>query len=274
MKILIIVILCFSLSTVLYSFQHSQEKTDQKSILKKLKDNPTNTFYLSLLAGCYLKKEKYDDAAVLYQKCINLEPDESAFYIKLAQSYDKSGRPDKAKTVITNAANYFDKNPYVLTELASIEYKLGNFSNALPAYEKALTLSEEKEKPFIYNGLAKTYRELTDYEKSRYYFQKALQLKQDCWTFYEYGKLFLDTNEYEQAIWALTKARALSYRQEEAAKKAIINKLAMSYFSYGMKFKDENNKEEAKRMFSQIVMDRELSKTSYGEKASFWLKRL
>jgi len=255
------------------SWEYEKKKYDFEELLLKVKENPNNPYFLGKLGDCYLEKGVYNKAEKLYKKCLSIEPEESRHYIRLAKLYDKIDKPEEAKSIITNASYYFDRNGEVFSTLGNIEYKLGNFSNALIAYEKALLFSDKKNKHYIYFGLGKTCRELKDYEKAKTFFIKSLQLKPYCWTYYEFGKLFLELNNYKQAIWALVNAKAFSYFQENKMKKLIWERLASAYFKYAIKLKDENKKEEAKSFLSKITNDRDLSQTDYCEKASFWLKR-
>lgn len=253
---------------------YEEKKDNLNSILQKLKQNPTNLIFLGKLGDLYVQRKKYVEAEKCYKKCLSLEPEESRHYIRLARLYDKMDRPDKAKDVITNAAYYFGRNGEVFSTLGNIEYKLGNFSNALISYEKALSYTIEKKKYYTYSGLGKTYRELKDYEKAKIFFIKALQIKQDCWTYYEFGKLFMELNDYKQAIWAFRRSKAFSYSLDMDVKKVIWKKLAEAYFKYGMELKGASKKVEARNILLKITEDRELCQTDYYEKASFWLKRL
>ncbi len=253
---------------------YGKKKEDLSTILTKLKEKPSDPVLLGELGDIYVKQKKYNEAEELYKKCLSLAPEESRNYVRLARLYNTMDRPDIAKRIITNAAYYFDKNGEIFFTLGDIEYNLGNFSNALVAYEKALSFSDEKKKSYIYSGLGKTCRELRHYEKAKAFFNKSLQLKVNCWTYYEFGKLFIELSDYEKAIWAFSRAKAFSHSVESKLKKVIWEKLAEAYFKYAIRLKDSSGKEEAKAILLKITDDYDLSQTTYCEKASFWLKRL
>ncbi len=264
---------------ILFNFTvYGKGKLDYNSVAEKVKENPTNTFYLSKLANHYEKIKEYKEAVKLYKKCLDIEPENSLYYIELAKSYDHIDRPDLGLSVMSNAVKYFDKNDDVFSAFASLEYKMGDFKSSLEAYEKALHFSDEKSKHYIFSGIAKVYRELKDYDKSKIYFQKALQEKQDCWTYYEYGKLFYEIGEYQQSICAFQKSSALlgctGYNQDKEAEELINKKIAEAYYAYGIKLKDSGRKEEAKKILTKIVEDKSFQKTAVCEKAEFWIKRI
>ncbi len=272
--IIFLLIFLFSISLDFARVFHIKENLDYDSLILKIKENPSNTHYLSYLGNYYEKNKKWDEAVRLYKNCLDLEPDNSFFYIQLSKNYNRSGRPDLGLSIMSNAVQFFDKNCDVLSEYAGLEYDMGMFRTALQAYEKVLIMDKDKNEPYTYNGIAKCCRELKEYEKSAVFFQKSLQARQDCWTYYEFGKLFFETGKFEQSIWALKKAKALSYNQDKDALELICKKLAASYYSYGMELKDSGRKDEAKKIFKIIIEDWDYKKTAYCEKAEFWIKRL
>lgn len=271
MKIIACLLLLI-LPSILYCYKSHHQNS--QLILKNAKDNPTNALYQSQLAELYMGQHQYEPAIPLLKKCIRLSPDNSGFYIDLAVCLDKTDQPDLARNVLTNITGDFNKNCRLTAELASLEYKLGDFNKSVAYYQKALKLLDKNETNYIYAGLAKSLRELKDFEKSKLYFRESLRLKPDCWTFYEYGKLFIETQECEQAVWAFERAMAFAFNQEQKAKDIIAEKLSQAYYLCGMKTKESGQKELAKKYFVKITENKGLQKTSSAEKASFWLKRL
>lgn len=259
---------------VIHPADRSFGRGDLTALKKLVRENPTNVRYLEKLAGIHESGKDYSNASVFYRECIRLEPDQSSHYIRLASVYVSMGRPDHAQKILLTAAGDFPENGKVVTSLADAEYRMGNYEKAFAHYSRALELTGKTNSSFHYCGLAKTCRELKRYERSEYYFRKALECGKDLWTFYEYGKLLMATGKYGHAAWTFEKARSLSFRQEKDVKKLLDEKLAGAYYECGMSMKKNGRKDEAVKCFRKILDDREMKTTRYAEKAAFWLKRL
>jgi tetratricopeptide (TPR) repeat protein len=68
---------------------------------------------------------------------------------------------------------------YGLLKLADIDYKQSKFEDAIKKYNEALSFAKkERSLANIYNGLANTYFEFKNFEKSEFYTNKAIQLGQ------------------------------------------------------------------------------------------------
>lgn len=256
----------------LYSYPF--KKPDLSTSMKMARDNPSNTYWLSTLAGHYEKRKDLTNASVLYKKCVKLEPDNSEHYLHLTSVYLKMGRPDHAEPVIGTAARNFTNNAKVMSAMADVRYKLGDPSNAVVYFNRALKLTGGSNASFVYCGLAKSYRELKRFDRSEACFRKALEIKKDLWTFYEYAKLLEDNGDPEHAAWAFEKARSLGFRQEKEVVTLLQEKLAGAYYACGMKWKAEGKKAEARKCFNRILEDRGLQNTKFAERASFWIRRL
>src|SRR5512137_2628696 len=55
-----------------------------------------NTEYILCLADDLMKKKRYDDAVILYEKLVDMHPGEDSFLLSLAWAYHDGGRIDDA----------------------------------------------------------------------------------------------------------------------------------------------------------------------------------
>jgi tetratricopeptide (TPR) repeat protein len=267
----------FLFFSVLYgneNFLNEKENYDEKKLKAELETNPSNANVLSRLAWVHEKRKDYRGALKMLRRCIELEPEESFHYIRLARAYEKIGRVDLSWEVLADAELDFRNNQYICSGLGGLEYKKGNFRKSISYYQKALSIGAQKNEAFYYQGIAKSYRELGEYEKSRVFFRKALQIEKDFWIYYEYSKLLSLLKEYESALWAVSKAELLLQGKEDSVKEILIRKKASIYYAYGMSMKNKGEKEKAREIWIKLIKDKELSQTSFGEKAEFWVKRL
>lgn len=257
-----------------FGYSHPFKTPDYQTALKMAREHPEDVYWLSALGNHFEKRENLSNASAIYRKCLSLEPDNSENYLRLSSVYVKMGRPDFALPVIRNAAVNFTNNAKVAGVFADVLYRMGDYSNSVFYYRRSMTIGGSTNSSYLYCGLAKSYRALKQYERSRASFRKALEIRKDLWTFYEYGKLLGETGNPEHAAWAFEKARSLAFRQPENVVKLLQDKLAEAYYSCGMKAKADGNKKAARGYFEKILNDRGLRATRCAERAEFWIRRL
>lgn len=274
-KLVLRFLLIFTVLATNTAFSLYQQARPLQSIEKDLRENPSNSTLLAELGDYYAGKDKWDDAASCFQACLRLTPDESKYYLKLADCLLQKNRPDLSYRVLTNAAASFERNPKVYDRLADTEYKLGLFSSALSNYQKAFELLNREDKNgSLHLGMAKALRELKQYDLSDKCFKTALQRKETSWGFFEYGKLLEETKRHREAVWAYRKALKYGVGLKEVFYDLLVHKLASAQFSYAMQLRDQGKKAESKKLLAMISGNEEYQKTSYPEKADFWLKRM
>ena len=164
-------------------------------------------FYQNL-AGDELVKENYDSAYSLIYKAVNISPLNANSLNTLAVLFKKVGRADQAETIydfaiqhakgsVNTISNYIllleqqsrvkearlleariegieDDNPYRWLDIANSLFSQTKFQRALRFYKRAIDAG-----PYLhegYFGLAKTYYQLEETEKSELAMKKALDL--------------------------------------------------------------------------------------------------
>ncbi len=121
------------------ALQQNNSKEALRQAEEERKVNSGSAPYL-LSAEAYTSMEKYTLCGREYQKAIQISPQSSETYIKLARCYRKSGNTDVAKSMLDQAKRIESGNPLIYRELGAI-YELEGNRDALQAYEKYLILA-------------------------------------------------------------------------------------------------------------------------------------
>ncbi|WJG08814.1 tetratricopeptide repeat protein [Aliiglaciecola sp. LCG003] len=140
-------------------FKHAAE------IAPKFESTWVNLGILYRLSGYY------DDAQNSYNHAIELQPGNLTAWENLAFLYDYTGRTQEAQAINARLERLRGANPFYHYILGEQELDNGNLDLALKHYRDALRLDKSKHE--IYFGLAKTYYQLGDINRSQMYFKRA-----------------------------------------------------------------------------------------------------
>ncbi len=88
---------------------------------------------------CYVDLKEYDSAIHDFLTAADLMPNDGNLYVELATAYESTGEFAKAISAFETASDYSDdvNVGWVLTRIAGIQLKVGNYSKAIASYEKA-----------------------------------------------------------------------------------------------------------------------------------------
>ena len=115
---------------------------EAESLARELADSRGNPFDFGLLGDTLLEQGKLDEAAVAYQKMMDMKPGPYA-YARAAQLRWMLGDIDGAKDMARQAARSAGGNDYqtgwVLTRLALLELQTGNLKNARTVADAAVS---------------------------------------------------------------------------------------------------------------------------------------
>lgn len=262
--ILFFILLSFALSTVYGD--------DIDTLIAKAKADPTDASILAQLARECKKQKQYGNTIRLYQRCIELVPTEAKYYTALASTYNGIEAPAKAETVLrAGISNIVNPLP-LIKQLAATLYKLGKYNEAITNYHKAIAVRKNpKPSTRLYVGLAKCYRDVAEYGKSDVYFKKALMIKQNAWTYYDYAKLYLKQDNYPKAIEVFKKALSIAKYHKTCT--TIANKTASVIFDYASQLKEQGRTDKAISYLKMILDIKSLADTPSGNRARFWIER-
>lgn len=93
-----------------------------------------------LLGDASRAAERFDDAIVAYQRCIDITGD-AADYCRLAFAYRENGNDEAAVAAVKRAVELRPKDPDILADAGGIYVALGDLRQGIKSYKKALQTS-------------------------------------------------------------------------------------------------------------------------------------
>ncbi|XP_050817391.1 G-protein-signaling modulator 2 isoform X5 [Gopherus flavomarginatus] len=144
--------------------------------------------------------------------------------VACAGTHDPGELPDAVKAALQKAADYYEKNLTIVTELGdraaqgraygnlgNTHYLLGNFRNAVIAHEQRLLIAKEfgdrAAERRAYSNLGNAYIFLGEFETASEYYKKTLQLARqlkdravEAQACYSLGNTYTLLQDYEKAI--------------------------------------------------------------------------
>ncbi|XP_043347265.1 G-protein-signaling modulator 2 isoform X3 [Dermochelys coriacea] len=144
--------------------------------------------------------------------------------VACAGTHDPGELPDEVKAALQKAADYYEENLTIVTELGdraaqgraygnlgNTHYLLGNFRNAVIAHEQRLLIAKEfgdrAAERRAYSNLGNAYIFLGEFESASEYYKKTLQLARqlkdravEAQACYSLGNTYTLLQDYEKAI--------------------------------------------------------------------------
>lgn len=204
--------------------KHVENKEFEKTVTRvqrSLDFDSKSALSYNLLAFCYMKLKKDDEALKTYKKAIELVPDNIDSYLNLATFYRKDKKLEEEYEVLTKARKIIEKPDWLKAkdeetikkrkrEAAGVYIDLGNNllkqekpSEAEAVLGKAIGLSpDDKDVNFNY-GLALVG--MDKFSEALKPFRKVVELDSlDKGAFYYLGYVYLKLERYNDAIDAFT----------------------------------------------------------------------
>jgi Flp pilus assembly protein TadD len=120
------------------------------------------------------RREDTVGAVEAYQKALEVEPNSPSALSNLAYVYRQTGRDEEAETALRAAAQR-TSNPFTLIAMADAEMVRGNLDGAGRYLRKAKRFYRNK--PEVYDALARLSRLQEDADKARRYGERAEKLR-------------------------------------------------------------------------------------------------
>lgn len=223
------------------------------------------------LEECY-KSAQYKKALDGYLVLLNnvdSQQEKADLEYKVGKCYYKIGYFSAA---LSHYQQVIDANEFVdnelkgdcYNEIASVMYKQGNLKDALESIEQAQKLIDETspKKAEIYNNIGRIYYKMKEFQKSLFYFQLSLSIKEQIYSlndveiavsYNNLGVIYMELGNYERALKYLE--ISLSIRRERNGDShpdtaTTYNNIASVYFKVS-KFND------AREYFSRALKIRE-----------------
>jgi Flp pilus assembly protein TadD len=122
--------------------------------------DPANPTALTLLADCYVKDERYDEAIGYYRRAMPLEPANADLPYRLAMLHQIRRDPEQALAAYRKALGLNPRHRAALIQLGTLLQERGTLSEALTQYERAAVLGYED--PDLHFRIASLYQRLGD----------------------------------------------------------------------------------------------------------------
>jgi len=150
--------------------------------------DPSELSHLRGLGQTLLSEEKYQEALGVYQKLVDLMPDDSDNYLRLAQIYRELHQLDKAEESLAKARQYNPGSLEILYNEAMIYESQGRYDEAIRVLSDAVTgvksqsnviPSRRRSLAILYQQLGMLYREIQNYQAAIYTFQELAHLGEE-----------------------------------------------------------------------------------------------
>ena len=145
---------------------------------KALDIDDSDSMTHALLGSVYLMMRKYEEAIAAGERSVALDPNGAMAHGLLGMTLSYAGRPDEAIIQLNQSIRLNPFSPYwPFLRLGQCYLQIGRYTEALPAYQKALLLAPDATVNHLH--LAITYVLLDRQEEARAAAQKVLELSPD-----------------------------------------------------------------------------------------------
>ena len=179
---------------------HKQGKLDEAEVLyqKVLEINPKHAEVLNFVGIINMQKFKLNQAIEYIQKAIDINP-EPYFYENLAKAYLEMEDTTRAIAIYSELMKHLpDRFDYTFN-IASAYKIAGDNENAIKMYEKAIELVPNN--PDSYFNIGLIYTNLSEPEKAIKYYEKAVELTpDDMETRYFTGITYFRNRDYKNGL--------------------------------------------------------------------------
>lgn len=128
--------------------------------------------------GNVFDKQANNEVVAAHKNAIEIDPENAHNWYELACAYTRTGNFDKSIVANKKAIKLGFESGELYKNLALAHAMIGKHQDAIPIFEKGLSLLEKNEdKAVVWNHLGNVYRKLNDYEMALQAFQQADKLE-------------------------------------------------------------------------------------------------
>jgi tetratricopeptide (TPR) repeat protein len=203
-------------------------------------NNPENDNLKYRLAETYQKTGKYEKAANIYISLAKNNPDNAQFYYNMmVRMYDEANMPDKAIESAKKLIEVEPDSPDAYYNVGYMYMRQDRFSEAIPLFEKAIELDPELE--YAYMNLAVCHARLNQYTKSIEVLEALIEKNPnnvDAWL--SIAVNYLRMKNWRAAVAPLRKTIELDPKNAQA------------YYNLGIAYLNLRDNDNARRVYLQL----------------------
>ena len=192
------------------------KKLDKAELLlrKALEIKPLPDIYKAL-ADVSVDKGSFEQAIMMYQSAVSLDPEYYEGYYKLALIFHKLDQPDEALVYYERALVGMQDSAEIYNNIASILSTKGKIIEAINYYKKSLYFNPENFNAYF--NLGNLYRSIKEYKQAIECFHKNIELNpSDSEAYYCIGVNHLLDKKYPEALEYLKKALDMNYKKDDS----------------------------------------------------------
>ena len=208
----------------------------------------SNELYPNLAIALH-KQGKWAEAIDAYHEAIKVHPQEFWLYSGLGEVLDRLGKWTEAIDAYTQAIELKNNDCWLHSSLGEILAKQDRWSEAIAAYTQAVTLNPSNS--WLWTCLGNAYTKLQNWLAALNAYQKAQQLAPDSfWEYDNLGDCLFEIGKWEEAIdcyrTVLSHCKHLSWFHK-------LSFVAWSYHDLGDRLRQQNKWQAAEQAYRKAI---------------------
>jgi len=194
------------------AFSRRNYEKSEEYYLKAAAEDSTNSRVFFQLGELNLRKENYFNAVSYYGKALRLKPENPEYRFALAEAYIEAEWYQDAVEHLRILAEKFDSNDRYWTRYGFALNHSGKYSEAIKAYQKALSLEPQKRehRENLYSALLNRGAQLQNEgrrNQAEDFYRKAISMVTYRWEgYFNLASIYVKEGNYSEAAEILTMA--------------------------------------------------------------------
>ncbi len=183
-------------------------------LVRAVKREPDNVYFLLNLAVAYDRAKKYGLALEIYNKILQVKP--GWVYVSINKAYTLSNlkKLSDAVKIYKGILQKDPENLFALSSLGGLYARIGQYDKALELYKRILS---KYQYPEIYLAMGAIYELKNDFNRAIVYYNKSIKLNPDfSLAYFLYGDLKIKIGDIKEGVKYLEKSVELAKKGYEA----------------------------------------------------------
>ncbi len=185
------------LNNAIQQSQAGETQSAQATYNKLQHCNSENAQVLACLGMLALTLGHATDAIHIFQRILNLHPEQTIHHYSLAIAYYNAGKTEQAEQSLQKLIQLTPDDPAPYARLGLIKYNAGYDKQAVEYLSKAVTLNPNDVTPYF--ELVIALRNLNQHEQALQLAKRAVQLKPDAANLANLGRTWFELGELAEA---------------------------------------------------------------------------